>query len=641
MNKNTVFGFLIIGALLFGFAWYNKPTQAQLKQQQQYNDSIAAINEAKSQVNAATKTAANGKTDSVAGDTVSKAQQAINQYGAFAPAATGQNKLYTIENKLIKLTVSSKGGQIVSVQLKNYKTNDGKPLFLFDSQKDSSSFGFNLVTANNRLVRTNDMYFDGVNITPASVVTDGEKSFTFRLKTSEKGYIDYTYTLKADDYMIGFTVKANQMETVMPLGVNSLELQWNSKIKQQERSNKFENRYAAVYYKHIGEDMDNLSQGKDDQTSVSTRLKWVAFKDQFFSSILIADDAFTSSKLSSKMEEKTSSYLKDYKADMNVAFDPTGKKETGFRFYFGPNKFQTLHHYDKGTESDKKLHLEKLVPLGWGIFGWINQFVIIPLFNFFSSFITSFGIIILLLTIVIKIVIFPLTYKSYLSTAKMRVLKPQIDEIHAHIPASKAQERQQATMALYKKVGVNPMGGCLPMLLQMPILFAMFSFFPAAIELRQQSFLWAKDLSSYDAVLTWNAQIPLLSQYFGNHLSLFCLLMTITNLVYTHINMQTSMDNSQQMPGMKYVMYLMPVVFLFMFNDYASGLSYYYFIATLITILQTIIIRNFVDEDKLLQQLHENAKNPKKQKKSGFLSRLEDAQRKQVELQKQKNNHKK
>jgi YidC/Oxa1 family membrane protein insertase len=292
-----------------------------------------------------------------------------------------------------------------------------------------------------------------------------------------------------------------------------------------------------------------------------------------------------------------------------------------------------LSQYDKGVEGDQKLGLQEIIPLGWSLFRWVSRFLIIPMFNFFGTFIANYGIIILLMTIVIKLILLPFTYKSYMSTAKMRVLKPQIDEINAKIPADKAMERQQATMALYKRVGVSPMSGCLPMLLQMPILFAMFSFFPAAIELRQESFLWAQDLSSYDAIFSWDAYIPLITPYFGNHISLFCLLMTITNVVYTKLNMANQMGG-QQMAAMKWMMYLMPFMFMFMFNDYASGLSYYYFISLLITIGQTYLFRLFVDEEKLLKKLE--AKKQKPAKKSGFMARLEEAQRQQQKAMQQK-----
>ncbi len=638
MDKNTIWGFVIIGALLFGFAWFNKPSQEELQRQQAVSDSIAAVKEveaykaeqlAKSQLVEQKETVS----DSVA------SAQLVDMYGAFAPSVNGDSAKYVIENNKVKLVIDSKGGQISSVELKEYKASNGSPLVLFDAEKDSTSLSFSLVTANNRLLNTKDLYFEGVDVAPVSVVAADKKSFVFRLKTTEGAYLDYVYSLGADDYMVDFSVKAHSLEKVLTYGVNSLEMQWNSKIKQQEKSKKFENRYAALNYKYLSDDLDNLSEAKDDDESITTKLKWVAFKDQFFSTVLIADDAFSGAKLISKMGAEDSEYLKKYSADMSVAFDPTGQDETGFRFYFGPNKFSLLKSYDKDAEGDDVLMLQRLVRLGWGIFGWINRFVVIPIFDWLSSFIGSYGIIILILTIIIKIVLFPMTYKSYVSMAKMRVLKPQIDEINAKHSKDKMQA-QQATMALYKKVGVNPLGGCLPMLLQMPILFAMFSFFPASIELRQQSFLWATDLSSYDSVISWSANIPFISQYFGNHLSLFCLLMTITNLVYTHLNMQNQMEGSQQIPGMKYMMYAMPVIFLFMFNDYASGLSYYYFIATLITIVQTVIIRKTVDEEKLLQKLHEKAKNPKKQKKSGFMQKMEEMQRRQLEMQKQQGKRK-
>ncbi len=639
MDKNTIWGFVVIGALLFGFAWFNKPSQEELQRQQTVADSIAAVKEVEAyKAEQLAKTQLVEQEEVVSDSVVS--EQLIDKYGAFAPAVSGDSAKYIIENNKVKLFVDPKGGQISSVELKEYKASNGSALVLFDAEKDSTSLGFSLVTANNRLLNTKDLYFEGVNVAPVSVVTGvDKKSFVFRLKTSEDAYLDYVYTLGEDDYMVNFSVKAHSLEKVLTYGVNSLEMQWSSKVKQQEKSKKFENRYAALNYKYLSDDLDNLSESNDDDESVSTKLKWVAFKDQFFSTVLIADNAFSGAKLVSKMGAEDSEYLKKYSADMSVSFDPTGKDETGFRFFFGPNKFSLLKSYDNDAVGDNVLKLQRLVPLGWGIFGWINRFVVIPIFDWLSTFIGSYGLIILILTIIIKIVLFPMTYKSYVSMAKMRVLKPQIDEINAKHVGDKMKS-QQATMALYKKVGVNPLGGCLPMLLQMPILFAMFSFFPASIELRQQGFLWATDLSSYDSIVSWTTNVPFVSQYFGNHVSLFCLLMTITNLVYTHLNMQNQMEGSQQIPGMKYMMYAMPVIFLFMFNDYASGLSYYYFIATLITILQTVIIRRTVDEDKLLQKLHEKAQSPKKQKKSGFMSKLEEMQRRQLEMQKQQGKRK-
>jgi YidC/Oxa1 family membrane protein insertase len=437
--------------------------------------------------------------------------------------------------------------------------------------------------------------------------------------------------------MLSFGIKASGMNTVMPAGTNSLDMQWTSKIRQQERGRKFEDRYSAIEYKYMADEIEKLSESKNDEKKLTNKVKWIAFKDQFFSSILIADESISSTSLTSTLDPEFSGYLKTYSAEMTVPFDPNGKTPTTFRWFFGPNQFKILSAYDKGVNSDQKLSLNRLIPLGWGIFGWINQYAIIPMFNFFSQYIGNFGIIILLLTLVIKIVLFPLTYKSYVSSAKMRVLKPEIDEIHAKIPADKAAERQKATMDLYGKVGVSPLSGCVPSLLQMPLLFAMFSFFPAAIELRHQSFLWATDLSTYDSIMTLPFTIPF---GFGNHVSLFCLLMTATNIVYTKLNMANTTTADQ--PGgemMKWMMYLMPLMFLFMFNSYASGLSYYYFIATLISILQTYIIRATVDEKKILAQLHakraSKAKNPTK-KSGGFMDRLEKMQQEQQKAIKNK-----
>jgi len=419
------------------------------------------------------------------------------------------------------------------------------------------------------------------------------------------------------------------MNTVMPAGTNSLDMEWTSKIPQQEKGRKFEDRYSSIQYKFVADDVEKLSESKNEEKKLTNKVKWIAFKDQFFSSILIADDALNSTTLKSTLEGENSGYLKTYDANMSVAFDPTGKVPTTFRLFFGPNQYKTLAAFDKNSKTGSELSLNKLIPLGWGIFGWVNRFVIIPMFNFFSRFMTNFGLIILLMTIAIKLILFPLTYKSYMSSAKMRVLKPEIDEINARIPSDKAAERQKATMELYGKVGVSPMSGCVPSLLQMPILFAMFSFFPAAIELRQQSFLWATDLSAYDSIMTLPFTVPF---GFGNHVSLFCLLMTATNIVYTKLNMANQATTDQ--PGgamMKWMMYLMPLMFLFMFNNYASGLSYYYFIATLISIVQTYAIRGFVDEKKILAQLHaKRASNSKKPaKKGGFMDRLEKMQREQ------------
>ncbi|HET7732927.1 MAG TPA: membrane protein insertase YidC [Paludibacter sp.] len=623
MDKNTIIGFVLILAIVIGFTQLNKKSDKEIANEKRYNDSIALVEQNKVESKIATsEPKALATNDSVAANDTSKI---ADSFGGFSASAQGQEKFYTLENELVKLTFSSKGGRVCSAQLKKYRTHDSLPLILFDAKESAMDFTF--VTINNRVINSSELYFEPVS----NVIKDsnGNKTLILRLKTTGQGYIDFAYTLPAKSYMLGFGLKASNMTTVMPARINSLDMHWASKIRQQEKGRKFEDRYSAIEYKYVADDIEKLSESKDDQKDLDNKVKWVAFKDQFFSSILISNDGISSTKLKSTLEKEGSGYLKSYSANMVVGFDPTGKQPTTFQLFFGPNQYKILNSFDKGVEADKELQLNKLIPLGWGIFGWVNRFVIIPLFNFFSQFISNFGLIILLMTIVIKLVLFPLTYKSYMSSAKMRVLKPEIDEIHAKIPAEKAAERQKATMELYSKVGVSPLSGCIPSLLQMPLLFAMFSFFPASIELRQQSFLWAQDLSAYDSIMQLPFEIPF---GFGSHVSLFCLLMTVTNIIYTKLNMTNTATADQ--PGgamMKWMMYLMPLMFLFMFNSYASGLSYYYFISTLISIGQTYAIRGFVDEKKILAQLHaKRANNSKKPaKKGGFMDRLEKMQREQ------------
>jgi YidC/Oxa1 family membrane protein insertase len=627
MDKNTILGFVLIALIVIGFSVLNKPSpkEAALKRA---NDSIALVNQNKAELAQKDSNRIVPKDSVAEKDTTLKVNNG-DAFGDFSLSSKGEEKFYTLENELVKITLSNKGGRVYSVQLKKYSKRDSLdknlPLILFNDKE--SNMGFTLVTNNNRVINTSNLYFE-----PVSGITKdlkGNQTLILRLKTIGQAYLDFAYTLPANDYTISFGLKASGMNSVMPAGTNSLDMQWTSKIHQQEKGRKFEDRYSSIQYKYVADDVEKLSESKNDSKKLDNKIKWIAFKDQFFSSILIADDAMNSTTLKSELEPENSGFLKNYSAEMTVPFDPTGKTPTTFRWFFGPNQYKILTAYDKGVSGDNELQLNKLIPLGWGIFGWVNRFAIIPMFNLFSRFIANFGIIILLMTVVIKLVIFPLTYKSYLSSAKMRVLKPEIDEINARIPADKATERQKATMDLYSKVGVSPMSGCLPSLLQMPVLFAMFSFFPAAIELRQQSFLWATDLSAYDSIMT----LPFLVPFgFGNHVSLFCLLMTVTNIIFTKLNMANTGTSDQ--PGgamMKWMMYLMPLMFLFMFNNYASGLSYYYFISTLLSIVQTYIFRATIDEKKILVQLHAKRDNNSKKpaKKSGFMDRLEKMQREQ------------
>ena len=621
MDKNTVIGFVLIFLVVIGFGWLNRPSQEELDRAQHQRDSIAAVQEA--QRLAELKLEREREiADSIAlvqGNADSTKVKAI--YGEFAVAAVGEEKTFDIDNGKITLTFSNRGGRVVAAKINDYFRYDSLPMMLFNPKE--ANLNFTLFTNSNRILNTESLFYEAdVNTTPDAQVV------TMRLVADSASYLDFIYTIPNDEYMIQCEVLAHNMQQVLSPSTSTLDFNWDVMVRQNEKGRKFESRYATLNYKFVADDMEKLSETKSDAEDLAGKVKWVAFKDQFFSSIMIADDAFTSTHVSSEVMSEKTPFIKHHKMEGSLRFDINGKEPTKFYTYYGPNKYSLLRSYDKDVEdADDKLKLHHVIPMGWKLFRWVSTGIIIPMFDFFGKFISNYGLIILLMTIVIKIVILPFTYKSYMSSAKMRVLRPQIEEINARIPAEKAMERQQATMELYNKVGVSPMSGCLPMLFQMPILFAMFSFFPTAFELRGQSFLWADDLSAYDAIVTWDAYIPLITPYFGNHISLFCLLMTITNIIYTKINMANNPAQGDQMAVMKWMMYLMPVMFMFIFNNYASGLSYYYFVSLLITILQTYLFRLFINEEKLLQKLE--ARKGKPQKKSGFMARLEAAQKAQ------------
>jgi len=610
MDRNTILGFVLIGAILFTFSWLNQPSKEQQLATQKYNDSIALVEKA-----ALAKTKSIAKTSA----TVDSATVSPAIYGGFAQAAVGTESIQTLQNDLMEVKVSNKGGRIYSVRLKKYKTHDAKPLILF--QGEESSFGITLNTRDSKKINTADLYFQP---------SISQNCVTMRLNAGNGRYLDYIYTIDPQSYLMKFDIKTVGLDSVLAGNTTSLELGWYQKLRQQEKGHKNESRYSNLYFKYLTEEVDYLSDAKDDSKELTNKIKWVAYKDQFFSSILIAKKELTSAIVESKIIPD-SGYIKEYNTRAFVDVNINTAQTISFNYYFGPNHYPTLTKLDNGLKDEDKLRLDRIVPLGASVFRYINKIAVIPMFNFFEKFISSYGLIILLLTLVIKLVLFPLTYKSYLSSAKMRVLRPQVEELNAKFPGQdKMMERQKATMDLYKRAGVNPLSGCLPMLLQMPILIAMYMFFPSSIELRQQSFLWATDLSTYDSIYSWTTQIPVLSQYYGNHISLFCLLMTATNIVYTKFNMDATNTGQAQMPGMKTMMYIMPLMFLFFLNEFASGLSYYYFISTLITILQTLAFRQFINEEKLLAKLQEKAKKPVK--KSGFMARVEEMQKRQQQI---------
>lgn len=614
MDKNTIIGFALILAILVGFSWLSRPSEEELAKQQAYNDSIAAVQAQKAM-----------EQEILYQQTIMQQDSALSNqafdYGVFTPFSQGENKKVVIENEELKLTLNTKGGNITEVELKNYKNYDKNALILFDEQ-DAEQY-FTLVTANNRVVESSNLYF-----TP-TMLNDSTLAMSITLETGET--LSQVYSL--DGFMVNYSIQSKGMNNVLSPRMNTVDMTWNLNMRQQERSKKFEGRYSALYYKYYDDEVENLSEQGSDAEKLIGKVKWVACKDQFFSSVLIAEDYFTNVEVESNISEPVN-YLKDCKTQLSFNYDASGAQPTNLKFYFGPNSYQDLQAYDDGVKkAEDRLDLEELVPLGWGIFGWVNKYLVIPIFNLLGSFIANYGLVIFLLTLIIKLLILPLTYKSYMSTAKMRVLRPQIEEINKRIPEDKPMERQQATMALYRKVGVSPMGGCLPMLLQMPVLFALFVFFPVAIELRQQGFLWADDLSSYDSIFSWDVYIPFISSYYGNHISLFCLLMAIANIISTKISTDAQGASSQQMPAMKWMMYLMPIMFLFFFNDYASGLTYYYLVSTLLTLLQTFIFRFAINDEKILHKL--NTYKPKEKKKSGFMERLEQMQKEQLAKQRE------
>lgn len=615
MDKKTIIGFLLMAVVLFGYTWYMQPSAEQKAAMQRYQDSLLQVESARlAEIN---------QVESLPIDTTVEltvdehTAQLRSEYVDFAPFAEGEEQTLTLSNPQVSLTFSTLGGRLSQAVLNEYSTYDSLPLMLFNEANNDYGFIFK---TQGRTISTADLYF-------VPELSADKRTLAMKLPFENGSTFEVRYTLPEEGYMLDMKIYQNGMEKILPRNTVDLDMYWTQKLRRQERGRMFEERNSALYYKFVGSDVERLSETEDEHESLSTGLKWIGFKNQFFSSVLIADHKFNGARLESTVLPEDNVYLKNYKAETTVDYDPTTAEGPSFRFFLGPNLYPLLKSYDKGLDSDDKLQLPKLIPLGYKFFRWINTGIIIPIFTFLGKFFTNYGVIILLMTIIIKAVLMPLTFKSYMSSARMRVLKPQIEEINAKYPGQdKALDRQRATMELYRNAGVNPMSGCLPLLLQMPILLAMFAFFPSSIELRQQSFLWADDLSSYDAIFSWDAYIPIITPYFGNHISLFCLLMTITNILYTKINMDST-GGGQQMPGMKFMMYLMPLMFLFIFNNYASGLSYYYFVSLLITIIQTYIFRKCINEEKVLAKLKENQKKPRK--KSGFLARLEEAQRQQ------------
>lgn len=631
MDRNSIVGLVLIFAIFLVWSIWMTPSKEEMARQQRIQDSLRELQYKRDSIAKALAARQAAEKVALPADSAlltnpqskdSLLRVASDKFGPFAEAAVGKEEFYTLENDFIRLKLTTRGGRPWSVELKDYKTFDSLPLILFDST--NSSLGLNFF-ASRKPVSTSLLFFKPEYPENHHLKVTGNDSLTFTLRlyahtgdTSRSSYIEYRYTLKGNDYMLGFNIRMVNMDRVLDPTSTLFNLQWNADMLRQEKNLENERNESTIYYCYsTDKEVNYLNETKDDKKIVTTSLKWLSFKTKFFVSTLVANDALPGGA-------EISTFIRPERIDdprynesmsalipLEYRFNPD--ENYGMKLYFGPNKYKILRAY--------KLRLERQIPLGWSfILMWpINVYAVIPVFNWLSSYGLNYGIIILILTILLKIGLLPLTYFSYLSTAKMRVLKPEIEEINKKYPKKEdAIKKQQATMELYRKAGVNPMAGCLPMLLQFPILIAMFRFFPSSIELRQQPFLWAHDLSSYDSVLNLPFTIP----FYGDHVSLFTLLMTISTLIYTWLQNKQMDTGQQQLPGMKTMMYIMPIMFLGIFNNYSAGLSYYYFLANVFTFIQMFIFRKIVNEDKLHARIQANKAKPVK--KSAFQRRLEE-----------------
>lgn len=628
MNKNSIIGFILIAGIMIGYTYWMSPSEEEIARQQFVADSIAQVNKQRA-LELANQTKVIEEVDQVQNEIQNVATSSDdsyadlkNKYDLFANAAVGDEQLYIIENDVFKLEISNKGGYVKTVELKDYQTYDSLPVILINPETSKLGLSF---FSNNRIINTENFFFTpSDNITTHTTVR-GTNNLTFSMRlytgadegvVNTNSYIEYLYSVNGDNYMFDFTINIVGMNNAITSNSSFLDLNWYADLRQQEKTiDQFNG--STIYYKYFQDEVDYMSETDDDEELIGTKLKWVSFKQRFFSSTIIAKNSFDNGKIKVFEKENPGSdrYLKSMEADFELPIDLKSNTSIPLSFYFGPNKFYTLKSYD--------IDLERQIPIGWGFFilAWINEYIVILTFNWLGGFGWNYGIVILVLTLMLKTLLFPIAYKTYYSSAKMRVLKPEIDELSKKFPKKEdAMKKQQAVMALYKKAGANPAAGCVPMLLQMPILFAMFRFFPASIELRQQPFLWAHDLSSYDSIASLPFDIP----FYGDHVSLFTLLMTVSTIMYTYLNNQMMSGQTTQMPGMKTMMYIMPVMFLGIFNGYASGLSYYYFLANIITFGQMFVFRYAINENKLRAKIEENKKKPPK-KKSAFQKRLEEA----------------
>ena len=642
MNKNNIIGFLLIAVVLIGFSWYNQPS-AEEQRTAFVQDSIAKAKHA--EMEKASKAAAAKR------QTNAKAKVEADSTALFYSALKGQAKKIVLKNEKVELTLNTKGATVEKAVIKGYVGHnlqvkdgsaDAKDVTLFDGNDQSLKFMLEAKEAN---IITSDLYFTPSNVT--------DKSVTMTAVAGEGKTLTLTYTL-GNDYMLHMSLQANGMAGLFSPNYNKMDVDWSDKARQQERGFMFENRYTTLTYHNAEGGTDHLNEGSEKiDEKIEETIDWVSFKNQFFSAIIVAKDNFEKDAfMTSIPQEKGSGYLKQFQAKMKTAFDPTGKKASEFEFYFGPNDFQILKNTEKESTFGKDLEFQKLVYLGWPIIRWINRFFTLYVFDWLSK-IFPMGIVLILITLLLKLITYPMVKKSYMSSAKMRVLKPKLEAATAQYNKPEDQmQKQQAMMAEYAKYGVSPLSGCLPMLIQMPVWVAMFNFVPNAIQLRGEKFLWMNDLSTFDPIFEWNTNIWLI----GDHLSLTCILFCVANLLYSWMTMRQQRDQmvgqqAEQMKMMQWMMYLMPLMFFFMFNDYSAGLNFYYFISLFFSAAIMWTLRKTTDDEKLLaileKRYQENKNNPKKA--SGLMARMqalqemqrkqqEEMMRKKAELNEKKNN---
>ena len=629
MDKRSIIGYILIGIVLIGFFSLNQPSKKDIEAQKHYQDSIALVEKIKEFEQQKAEMAALAEIEKQKKDTADLFFNVLN----------GEEKTIVLSNSKINVNISTLGSRVTSVSLKDYKNQEGGDVVLFDS-KDRIKNSKNNDGDNNlnftfeskqgyKNINTDKLYSIPVAQTDSSVI--------MRLTFAADKYIDFKYLLRGDSYMLDLFIDAHNMEDILS-AKKDITIDWNQLLRQQEVGYDFEQRYTSLTYKPVDDGSDYLSEMKDDNEKLAEPISWIAYKNQFFSSIMISGEEFNNVQLDSKVVAKGENMLKECSANMTAPFDPTGKQATAIQFYYGPNKFNILRESSKmAINPDSDLDLQEIIYFGWPIVRWINRYFIMYLFDGLSRLGLNMGWVLILLTLIVKVLIYPFTKKSYISSAKMRALKPHIEEINKKYPKQEdALKKQQETMALYSKYGASPMGGCLPMLIQMPVFIALFNFVPNSIELRQQSFLWAKDLSAYDALISWDTPIWLL----GDHISIFCLLFCLTQILNTYYTskMQPSMGGSpemeQQQKMMRWMMYLMPIMFFFIFNDYSSGLNFYYFVSTLMSVFIFIYLRRAVNEQELLKKMEayaeSNKNNPKKQ--NNMFSRLEALQEQQKRM---------